>query len=148
MSLLNGDLKSRNYLTNKRLQNRRCGSNDSRIFSITWFIFIRTYLFIKDGVYVNPDEIERLTLTEERSKRNEDRINQLERNQQAMNEMVISVKYIAQSLTKVENKLDGLSGKVTALEMKPAKRWEEIVSKIIIAVVLAIVGFFLGKWGF
>ena len=40
-----------------------------------------------------------------------------------------------------------LDGKVTALEAKPAQRWETFVDKIIWAVAAAVVGFLLAKIG-
>ena len=96
---------------------------------------------------MDPEEIERMAVLEERSKRNEGRIKQLEQDQKAMNEMVITVKCIAQSLTKVETQLEGLNKKVNVLESKPGKRWESIVEKVIGAAVLAVAAFVLGRLG-
>lgn len=43
--------------------------------------------------------------------------------------------------------LDRLDGKVTALEGKPGKRWDNLVEKLIWAVVAAVAGFFLAQIG-
>lgn len=45
------------------------------------------------------------------------------------------------------SKLDSLISKVTAIEAKPAKRWEKVISQAIGVVVAAIVGFLLAKFG-
>lgn len=43
--------------------------------------------------------------------------------------------------------VDRLDGKVTALEGKPGKRWDNLVEKLIWAVVAAVAGFFLAQIG-
>ena len=45
------------------------------------------------------------------------------------------------------NGVDRLDGKVTALEGKPGKRWDNLVEKLIWAVVAAVAGFFLAQIG-
>jgi hypothetical protein len=40
-----------------------------------------------------------------------------------------------------------LDGKVTALEAKPAKRWDALVEKVVWAVVAAVVGYLLAQIG-
>lgn len=45
------------------------------------------------------------------------------------------------------DKLDTLSEKVGALEAKPAKRWEGLVSQVITLVAAALIAFLLGRVG-
>ena len=49
--------------------------------------------------------------------------------------------------TRFECLLDKLDSKVTALENKPAKRWEGLVDKALWAVGAALIGFVLAKLG-
>lgn len=47
----------------------------------------------------------------------------------------------------IMDKLDTLTKKVEALESKPGKRWDSMVTQIIGIVVAALAGFFLAKMG-
>ena len=51
------------------------------------------------------------------------------------------------SQEQVADTVDRLDGKVTALEGKPGKRWDNLVEKLIWAIVAAVVGFFLAQIG-
>ena len=65
------------------------------------------------------------------------RLNQLERGEAAQN-----VQYNA-----IMEKLDNLTRKVEALEAKPAKRWDGLVTTAITAIAAAIIAFVLAKAG-
>lgn len=56
-------------------------------------------------------------------------------------------KAILDKLDGVEEKVDGVGEKVTALEAKPAKRWESLVGTVIAAIVAAIIGFVAARIG-
>ena len=66
-----------------------------------------------------------------------DRIRALENNQAVSKE----------KLDTIENKLDGLDGKMDTLLAKPGKRWEAVVAAIISAVASGLVVFALTKIG-
>lgn len=89
----------------------------------------------------------RLTVAEDRSKSNTKRIDALENDTKALNSLASSVAVMADRLGAVAKNVDELDGKVTALEEKPRKRWEAVAEKILMAVVGALVGVLLGKFG-
>lgn len=89
----------------------------------------------------------RLTEVESRSKSNAKRIDKLEEQTEAINRLATSMAVMAEKQDKTAHVMTELNDKVTALEAKPAKRWESIVEKVIWAVVAALVGFLLAKIG-
>lgn len=90
---------------------------------------------------------QRLTAVEERSKSNTKRIDKLEESTEAITRLATSMEVMANKQEQVADTVDKLDGKVTALEAKPAKRWDGIVDKIIWAVVAAVIGFLLAQIG-
>ena len=89
----------------------------------------------------------RLTAVEERSKSNTKRIDKLEESTEAINRLATSMEVMAERQEQVVDSVDKLDGKVTALEQKPAKRWDGIVDKLIWAVLGALVAFVLSQIG-
>lgn len=105
---------------------------------------------IKKNDEVKPMDLEheqRLTAVEERSKSNTKRIDKLEESTEAITRLATSMEVMANKQEQVADTVDKLDGKVTALEAKPAKRWDGIVDKIIWAVVAAVIGFLLAQIG-
>lgn len=97
-----------------------------------------------------PSELDfnrRLTQNEDRAKSNTRRIEKLEELTEAINDLATSVKVMAEKQDRVADSVDKLDGKVSELESKPAKRWEDVINKIILVVATAIVTFFLSKIG-
>lgn len=89
----------------------------------------------------------RLTAVEERSKSNTKRLDKLEETTEAINRIASSVERLADKQETVAESVERLDGKVTALEQKPAKRWDGLVEKVIWAVVAAVIAFLLGRVG-
>ena len=89
----------------------------------------------------------RLTAIEERSKSNTKRLDKLEESTEAISRLATSMEVMAERQERVADTVDKLDGKVTALEEKPAKRWDGIVDKVIWAVVAAAIGFMLAQIG-
>lgn len=89
----------------------------------------------------------RLTAVEERSKSNTKRIDKLEESTEAINRLATSMEVMAERQEQVVDSVDKLDGKVTALEQKPAKRWDGIVEKLIWAVLGALVAYILKQIG-
>lgn len=89
----------------------------------------------------------RLTEVESRSKSNTKRIDKLEEQTEAINRLATSMAVMAEKQDETTNIVTKLDDKVTAIEQKPAKRWEALVEKVIWAVVAAVVGFLLAKIG-
>ena len=90
---------------------------------------------------------QRLTAVEERSKSNTKRIDKLEESTEAITRLATSMEVMANKQEQVADTVNKLDGKVTALEAKPAKRWDGIVDKIIWAVVAAVIGVLLAQIG-
>ena len=90
----------------------------------------------------------RLTETEERSKSNSHRIDELAKRQNNLDELISTVKVLAVREEKVESDVKEIKSDVKALTEKPAKRWDSVVDKIIGVVVGALVGFIITQIGF
>lgn len=96
----------------------------------------------------------RLTAVEDRSKSNTKRLDKLEQESKALIDMATSMKVMAEQQKHIVEKQDEmattvekLDGKVEALESKPAKRWETILTEGIKLLVAAVVGFALAQIG-
>ena len=89
----------------------------------------------------------RLTEVEERSKSNTHRIDDIEKKQGDLSELVGTVKVLATREENVENDVKEIKEDVKTLTSKPAKRWESLMSQIITLIVAAVVGFVLAKIG-
>lgn len=89
----------------------------------------------------------RLTAVEDRAKSNQRRIEKLETSTEALNRLASSMEVMAEKQERVADAVDELDGKVTALESKPAKRWDDLVSKLILVVATALVTWMLSRMG-
>ena len=89
----------------------------------------------------------RLTEVEERSKSNTKRIDELKKQQDNINELVGSVKVLAEREVRLEDDVKEIKADVKELTAIPAKRWETVVGLIISAVVGAAIGLILAKIG-
>ena len=90
---------------------------------------------------------QRLTAVEERSKSNTHRLEDVERRQDMLDELVGTVKVLAVREESVENDVKESKSDVKSLTQKPAQRWDNLVDKIIMLVAAAIVGALLAKIG-
>ena len=91
---------------------------------------------------------QRLTEVEERSKTNAHRIDDLERRQDDLDELVSTVKVLAVREENVESDVKEIKSDVKSLTSKPGKRWNDMMDKIIMLLVAAVVGAILAKIGF
>lgn len=89
----------------------------------------------------------RLTEVEERTKSNSHRLNKLEESTEAINRLATSMEVMAEKQEQVADSVGKLDSKVTALEEKPAKRWDGLVDKIVWAIAAALIGFALAQIG-
>ena len=89
----------------------------------------------------------RLTVVEDRSKSNEHRIEDLEKRQDNLDELVSTVKVLANREENVENDVKEIKADVKALNEKPAKKWDGLGDTIILTIVAAVIGFLLSKIG-
>ena len=89
----------------------------------------------------------RLTEVEERSKSNTKRLDDMEKRQDDLDELVGVVKVLAVREENVENDVKEIKSDVKSLTNKPAKRWDSLVNQLITIIVAAIAGFILAKFG-
>lgn len=89
----------------------------------------------------------RLTEVEARSKSNTHRLEELEKRQDNLDDLVSTVKVLAVREEAVENDVKEIKADVKSLTSKPAERWDSLVDKIIWAVAGAVVAFILAKIG-
>ena len=90
----------------------------------------------------------RLTEVESRSKSNAHRLDEVEKKQDDLSELVGTVKVLATREEQVESDVREIKTDVKSLTGKPGKRWEGLVDKIITTVVAIIVGYIFAKIGF
>ena len=89
----------------------------------------------------------RLTEVEARSKSNTKRLDEMEKRQDDLDELVSVVKVLAVREENVENDVKEIKSDVKSLTSKPAKRWDSLVNQLITIVVAAVAGFILAKFG-
>ena len=89
----------------------------------------------------------RLTEVEARSKSNAHRLDEVDKKQDDLSELVGTVKVLATREEQVETDVKEIKNDVKTLTNKPAKRWENLITQIITIVVAAIAGFVLAKIG-
>lgn len=89
----------------------------------------------------------RLTEVEERSKSNSHRIDEIEKRQDNLDDLVGTVKVLADREKRVEGDVKEIKDDVKSIKDKPAKRWETVVTCIITGIVAALVGFIVAKLG-
>lgn len=89
----------------------------------------------------------RLTEVEERSKSNSHRLDNVEKKQNELQELTTSVRVLAEREENVENDVKEIKSDVKTLTEKPGKKWDNLVEKVILTVVAAVIGFLLGQIG-
>lgn len=89
----------------------------------------------------------RLTECEERSKSNTHRLDEVEKRQEDLTDLVTSVKVLATREERLETDVKEIKEDVKTLTDKPAKRWETIVTYVIAGIVAAVIGYVFGKLG-
>lgn len=97
---------------------------------------------------MNEKDIEhRLTEVEGRTRSNTHRLDDLERRQDNLDDLVSTVKVLAVREENVENVVQEIKDDVKSIKDKPSQRWDSIVDKIIWAVLAAVIAFVLGRIG-
>ena len=89
----------------------------------------------------------RLTQVEEWAKSNTHRIEDIEKRQDNLDELVGVVKVLAVREENVEVNVKEIKTDVKALNEKSGKKWDSLMDKIILTIAAALVGFFLSKFG-
>ena len=90
---------------------------------------------------------QRITAVEQRSRSNTHRLDDVERRQNNLDELVKTVAVLATRQQTVETDVKEIKLDVKKISSKPAQRWEAIVDKLIWAVLAAVVAFLLARIG-
>lgn len=89
----------------------------------------------------------RLTDVENRAKSNTHRLEELEKRQDNLDDLVSTVKVLAIREENVENDVKEIKNDVKQLTSKPAQRWDNMIDKIIMLIVGGVVTYILTKLG-
>lgn len=89
----------------------------------------------------------RLTEVEARSKSNAHRLDDVEKRQDNLEDLVGTVKVLADREARVETDVQEIKTDVKSLKDKPGKRWDGLWDKVLWAVVAAVIAFLLGRIG-
>ena len=96
---------------------------------------------------MNLEQEHRLTEVEARSKSNTKRLDDMEKRQNDLDELVSTVKVLAVREENVENDVKEIKNDVKSIKDKPGKRWDAIVDKVVWAILAAVIAFLLGRIG-
>ena len=89
----------------------------------------------------------RLTEVEGRSRSNTHRLDEIERRQDNLDDLVSTVKVLAVREETVENDVKEIKEDVKMLASKPGKMWDSMVEKIRLTIAAAVVGYILAQFG-
>jgi predicted nucleic acid-binding Zn-ribbon protein len=92
-------------------------------------------------------EMERLAKLEERAKSNSHRLDAVEKRQDSLDELVSAVATVKTEQGHIQDDVKEIKDDVKELTGKPAKRWEGVVDKLILAIVAAVAAYLLGRLG-
>ena len=90
----------------------------------------------------------RLTEVEDRSKSNSHRLDELEKRQDHLDDLVSTVKVLAVREETVENDVKEIKEDVKSLTSRPGQMWDSMVKIALTACVSAVVGYVLAQIGF
>lgn len=93
------------------------------------------------------DHERRLTEVESRSKSNTRRLDDMEKRQDNLDDLVGTVKVLADREARVEKDVGEIKSSVNELKEKPGKRWDGLIDKIILTIAAAVLGFIFAKIG-
>lgn len=89
----------------------------------------------------------KLTEVEQRGKSNTHRLEKVEERQDNLDALVSTVATMANEQENIKEDVTEIKSDVKTLTGKSGKRWDELVDKIIWAVVAAAIGYFLAQFG-
>ena len=90
----------------------------------------------------------RMTVLEDRSKSNTKRLDDVEKRQDNLDELVSTVKVLAVREENVETDVKEIKTDVKSLKDIPGKRWNSVIEKIICVVAGAVATYIMTKIGF
>lgn len=89
----------------------------------------------------------RMTEVEERSKSNSHRLEEVEKRQDKLDDLVGTVRLLADREKRVEDDVGEIKSDVKSLTQKPGQKWDALMDKIILTIAAAVIGFILAKLG-
>lgn len=89
----------------------------------------------------------RMTAVEDRSRSNTKRLDEVEKRQDNLDELVSTVKVLAVREENVESDVKEIKTDVKSLKDVPSKRWNAIVEKALLVIVGAVITFIMSKIG-
>ena len=89
----------------------------------------------------------KLTELEQRIRGNTRRIEGLERGQETLNRLTTAVEVLATRQESMSDTLERLNDKVSALEARPARRWDALTDKALCAVAGAVLAWIMSGAG-
>jgi cell division protein FtsB len=89
----------------------------------------------------------KLQETTDRSIRNEGRVKKLEDESEVLHQLATSVAVMAEQLRTMNASVNTLTSEVEELKDKPGERWDDLVNKVIAAIVGIIIGFIFSQIG-
>lgn len=87
---------------------------------------------------------ERVTAVEERCKSNTHRIDDLDDANKTLQELVVSVKLMAQNMERMGNELEKQGARLASLERQPGDRWQTMTKTILTTVASTVAGGIIG----
>lgn len=90
---------------------------------------------------------ELLAQVDARTKSNTHRLDELERRQDNLDDLVSTVKVLATKEEHVESDVKEIKADVKALKNLPAQRWNGLMDKIWLTVAAAVIGYILAQMG-
>lgn len=94
---------------------------------------------------MTPEQEAAIAAMDQRVRSNARRIEGLERGQEALNRLATAVEVLAAKQTAMDENLRRITGELDTLEQRPARRWEALMDKILLALAGAFVTFVLAK---
>ena len=94
---------------------------------------------------MTPEQEAALAALDQRVRSNARRIEGLERGQEALNRLAPAVEVLAAKQTAMDENLRRITGELDTLEQRPARRWEALTDKILLALAGAFVTFLLTR---
>lgn len=89
----------------------------------------------------------RLTEVEDRAKSNSHRLDEIEKRQDNLDELVGTVKVLADREERVEDDVKEIKNDVKILTGKPGQKWDKFWEIFLTAVIGLVVGFIFAKFG-
>lgn len=96
---------------------------------------------------MNDEQIKMLVEADQRSKSNTHRLDKLEEQWEVLNKLAVSVEKMGINLATMDKTIQKLDAKVEEQEMKPGRRWEALVEKVVFLFVGAVAAYVFSHLG-